>query len=172
MIQIKKASTNDCDLLISMGKTTFIEAHSNSATKDELAIYLNHSYHPDKVLEELQDNNNLFHIIYYSDTPAGFSKIIIGEENSNPLLTHITKLERIYILKEFYDKKLGLELLNYNINLSKQLNQKGMWLYVWVGNERAINFYTKIGFKIIGEYDFKLSETKSNPNHQMMLKYK
>lgn len=171
MVEIKKATESDIDLLITIGKKTFIEAHSNSATKEELNTYLNQSYHPDKVLNELQDVNNHFHLIYYNNEPAGFSKITIGDENQNPLLNQVTKLERIYIYKAFYSKKLGLELLNFNINLSKQLNQKGMWLYVWVGNERAINFYNKIGFEIIGEYDFKLSETKSNPNHIMLINY-
>lgn len=171
MVEIRKATTKDFEILIKLGKTTFIEAHHQSATKEELDNYLNSSYHPDNLAEQLKDANNLFHLIYFNNIPAGFSKIIIGEENSNPLLTHITKLERIYILKEFYDKKLGLALMQFNIEISKKLNQKGMWLYVWTENHRAVNFYKKLGFKIIGEYDFQLTETKSNPNHQMLFDY-
>ena len=171
MNRIIKATKNDVNLIIHIGKNTFIEAHQKSATEEELTAYLNKSYHPDNLLEELEDINNIFHIIYYNNQPAGFSKIIINNENPNPLLKRVTKLERIYIYKAFYGKKLGLELLNFNIDLSKKLKQKGMWLYVWVENHRAINFYKKMGFKIIGVYNFKLSETKSNPNHQMLLKY-
>ena len=46
-----------------------------------------------------------------------------------------------------------------------------MWLYVWTENHRAVNFYNNLGFKIVGEYDFKIFETHSNPNHQMLLSY-
>jgi ribosomal protein S18 acetylase RimI-like enzyme len=46
-----------------------------------------------------------------------------------------------------------------------------MWLFVWKENQRAIHFYKKAGFHIIGSYDFRLTETHSNPNHQMLLKY-
>ncbi len=46
-----------------------------------------------------------------------------------------------------------------------------MWLFVWKENQRAVNFYDKAGFKIIGNYEFKLSKTHSNPNYQMFLKY-
>ena len=81
-------------------------------------------------------------------------------------MENITKLERIYLLKEFY---LGAELFEYNVRLAKENNQKGMWLFVWVENERAVNFYKKNGFVIIGSHDFKISETHSNPNHQMFL---
>lgn len=86
-------------------------------------------------------------------------------------IENVTKLERLYLLKEFYSLKLGLELFNFNLELSKQNNQAGMWLFVWKENQRAVSFYKKTGFKIIGNYDFKLTETHSNPNHQMLLMY-
>lgn len=38
-------------------------------------------------------------------------------------------------------------------------------------NHRAVNFYLKTGFQITGSYDFKLSDTHSNPNHRMLLLY-
>jgi ribosomal protein S18 acetylase RimI-like enzyme len=163
MIQIRKATINDIKLLISIGKTTFMDAHLISGEEAELVAYLNKSYHPDKLSEELKDPSSLFHIVYYDAEPAGFSKIVI--DTDNPLFT---KLERIYIYKSFYDKKIGLKLLNFNIELSKKLNQKGMWLYVWTENHRAVNFYKKMSFEVIGQYDFKLTETKSNPNHKML----
>jgi ribosomal protein S18 acetylase RimI-like enzyme len=82
----------------------------------------------------------------------------------------IAKLERIYILKEFYDLKLGYNLFEFNRSLARENNQKGIWLFVWKGNERAIKFYKKNGFEVIGNFDYKISETHSNPNYQMFLK--
>jgi ribosomal protein S18 acetylase RimI-like enzyme len=167
MIRIKKATIANIPLIISIGKATFMEAHHSSADEKELTNYLNKSYHTSKVIEEVNDVNNLFHIVYYDNKPAGFSKIVIDLE-----FPYQTKLERIYVYKEFYDKKIGLKLLDFNIKLAKELNQKGMWLYVWVENHRAVNFYKKMEFEIIGEYDFKLTETKSNPNHRMLKTFK
>jgi ribosomal protein S18 acetylase RimI-like enzyme len=86
-------------------------------------------------------------------------------------IKNVTKLERLYVLKEFHHLKLGLELFNFNVELSKKNNQAGMWLFVWTENLKAINFYKKAGFNIVGKYNFKISETHSNPNHQMLLLY-
>jgi ribosomal protein S18 acetylase RimI-like enzyme len=86
-------------------------------------------------------------------------------------IKNLAKLERIYLLKEFYDLKLGSALFNFNVDLSKQNNQMGMWLFVWKQNLRAVNFYKKNRFAIIGSYNFKISETHSNPNYQMFLKF-
>ena len=84
---------------------------------------------------------------------------------------NITKLDRLYLLKEYYGKKLGAKLVDLIIELSKQNHQNGIWLAVWKENQKALNFYLKAGFKIVGEFNFKISETHSNPNHIMYLKY-
>lgn len=171
MIEIRKANLKDIDTIIKIGTQTFIEAHSESANERELTSYLEQAYDKKKLTEELSDTKNKFHLIYYNNEIAGFSKICLNTDCDSSTKSKLTKLERLYIYKIFYDKKLGLELLNFNINLSKQNHQKGMWLNVWINNHRAINFYHKLGFENIGVYYFKLTETKANPNHQMLLLY-
>jgi diamine N-acetyltransferase len=105
--------------------------------------------------EELSDAKNIYHIIYYVNNPAGYSKIIFDTSYPNSKIKNIAKLERLYLLKEFYNLKLGSALFHCNIDLSKRNHQIGMWLYVWKENERAVNFYKKNGFVIIGSHDFK-----------------
>ena len=109
--------------------------------------------------------------MYHDDEPAGYSKIIFNVPHYNIESSNVTKLDRIYLLEKFHGFGSGFELLNFNIELSVKNNQSGMWLFVWKENHRAVRFYEKTGFKIIGSYDFKISETHSNPNHQMFLKY-
>ena len=75
------------------------------------------------------------------------------------------------MLSDYHRLKLGLELFNFNVQLSKKHQQAGMWLFVWVENTKAIKFYNNFGFKIIGSHDFEISKTHSNPNHQMLLTY-
>ena len=149
----------------------FVESHSTSAPKEVLTHYLNQNFTVEKVKQELVDANNSFHIIYYNNVPAGFSKICFNSTHSNISLQKVTKLERLYLLKEYYGLKLGYQLFQFNVQLSKKHNETGMWLFVWVNNEKAINFYNKTGFKIIGKHDFSLNESHSNPNHQMLLTY-
>lgn len=171
MISIIQASVNDSNLLTNLGKTTFIEAHGRSASEDIISEYISKNFTNKAFEEELHDLNNVFHIIYFNQTAVGYSKIIFNTQQLNISTKNITKLERIYILEDYHGLKLGLELFKFNRNKSIKNNQNGMWLYVWTENHKAINFYKKAGFKIIGHYDFQITEKHSNPNHQMLLTY-
>lgn len=79
----------------------------------------------------------------------------------------LAKLDRIYIDEKYLDKKLGQMLFNFNLEIAKQRNQRGIWLYTWIKNDRAIRFYEKNGMGIIDERDFKISKSHSNPNYIM-----
>lgn len=173
MIKIVKANENDFRLLAETGKVTFIESHGASAPAEEINKYVNEKYDPGIFKEELRREENIFHIIYYDNDikPAGYSKIILNSAHPDIPVQNVTKMERLYLLKEFYDLKLGFKLFDFNLELSKKNGQKGMWLFVWKENRRAVSFYEKAGFKITGSHNFKLTETHSNPNHQMFLKY-
>lgn len=171
MIRIVKADISHAEVLVTIGKTTFLDAHGHSAPKKDIDAYTTKTYTLDAVTKELSQPQNIYHILYYKNTIAGYSKIIMNSPNENVLTPKITKLDRIYFLKEFYGLGLSKTLFDFNIELSKKQHQKGIWLAVWVDNLRAINFYTKTGFSIVGEYDFKISKTHTNPNHIMYLDY-
>jgi ribosomal protein S18 acetylase RimI-like enzyme len=78
-------------------------------------------------------------------------------------------MERLYFLAEFHGLGLAQQLFDFNLHIAKQANQAGIWLYVWKENHRAVAFYQKMGFEIVGEGLFKISETHYNPNHVMFL---
>jgi ribosomal protein S18 acetylase RimI-like enzyme len=171
MTSIIKATIEDADLLSKIGKQSFIESHGISAPVKDITNYVSSKFTKEVFERELEDSNNIFHIVFYNEKPIGYSKIIYNVSQENISIKNVTKLERLYVLKEFHHLKLGLELFNFNVELSKNQHQAGMWLFVWTENQKALNFYIKAGFKIVGKYDFKISETHSNPNHQMLLTY-
>lgn len=168
---IAKVSMEDFELLAHIGKQSFIESHGSSAGPEVIDTYVTATFNHDVVKKELSKPKNLYHIIYHDSQPAGYSKIIFNSPHATISIPNVTKLERLYLLKAFYSLHIGSELFWYNVALSKQYNQAGMWLFTWKENHRAIRFYLNAGFKVIGSYNFKLSETHANPNHQMFLQY-
>jgi ribosomal protein S18 acetylase RimI-like enzyme len=171
MITIKKANEEDCRTIAEIGKISVGDAHRASCSAEDMNAFLELNYNENSVREELKDAGNLYYLIEYNNVPAGFSKIVLNDQHPNIERSNVTKLDRIYLLKEFHGLKLGWELMNYNIQLAKQNSQSGIWLFTWIGNKKAIEFYTKLGFKIIGNHHFKVTETHYNENHHMFLDF-
>lgn len=171
MVEIFKGELKHSKTLTKIAKQSFLEAHGHSASKEDIENYVSKNFNQTIFKNELLNPYFIYHLISYKNEIVGYSKIVLNMENSNIQYKNVTKLERLYLLKDYYSLKLGAKLFDYNVNLSAKNNQKGIWLAVWVENYRAINFYTKSGFKIVGKYDFQISETHTNPNHIMYLQY-
>lgn len=171
MTSIVKANENDAYLLSEIATLTFIESHGSSAGSEDINRYMAENYNTDVLKEELGDSKNIYHLLYYDDEVAGYSKIVLNDPYTNSKIENITKMERLYLLKKFYNLNLGSVFFEFNIDLAKENNQAGVWLFVWKENQRAVRFYKKKGFIIIGSHEFKISKTHSNPNHQMFLRF-
>ena len=170
MFQIHKATLKDANVLSKLSVAAFLPAHGHSATKEVVDSYIKANFSQENFTKELSNLNFQYHLIYYKNELAGFSKVIFNAENKSISETNVTKMERLYLLEKFYNLGLGKELMAFNLNLAKQNKQAGVWVFVWTENRKAIAFYKKRGFKKVGEHDFILSETKTNPNHVLFLK--
>lgn len=169
MICIRKAKLKDAETLADLARQTFLESHGHSAKEATILRYLDQNYTVDVFLKELNNIDFQYHVLEYENKVIGFSKIVLNQPHPLIFNSNITKLDRIYILENYLNRKLGWKLFDFNLSIAKTNGQKGMWLYTWVENRRAIDFYQKNGFKIIGSHDFAIDETHSNPNHLMYL---
>ncbi len=148
-----------------------MESHGHCAKPEDVKAYVSKTYSNAVIQQELSDPGNIYHILFYDEKPVGYSKIVLNCSFEGSPVKNITKLERLYLLEEYYNLKLGVALFEFNKELSKKNKQMGIWLYTWIENKRAVNFYMKNGFSIIGSYNFKISDTHSNPNHQLFLAF-
>jgi ribosomal protein S18 acetylase RimI-like enzyme len=171
MISIDPATVADVGVLAPIGRETLLQSHGNSAPAAIMQAYVDDKFTEQALERELADVQNIFHIISHNGQPAGYSKIILSQSIAQVPQTNITKLERLYLLQAFYGLNLGRQLLDFNIRLAKEKGEAGMWLYVWKGNDRAIRFYQKAGFQIMGDGWFRLTDDHSNPNWQMFLPF-
>ncbi|UAM98608.1 GNAT family N-acetyltransferase [Polaribacter litorisediminis] len=170
MFKIIKATEKDAQLLSKISIESFLPAHGHSAPKVAIDNYMAINFSQENFITEVSDIHNHYYLLYQNDTIAGYSKIVFNQFHKNIGAKNSAYMSRIYLLKEFYGLGLGKVLFNFNMTLCKENKQSGIWLAVWIENQQAISFYKKIGFLKVGDYDFKISETHSNPNHIMFLK--
>lgn len=166
---IRRATEDDSKVIADIGRAAVEESHRDSCPVADMNYFLDTHYNEAAIKDELNDPANIYHLILYNGQTAGFSKIILNAAHARIPHNNVSKLDRIYLDKDFYDLKLGYRLLQHNIDLSKESGQHGMWLFTWVGNQRAVSFYKKNDFTVIGDHKFKVSDTHYNEHHQMWL---
>jgi ribosomal protein S18 acetylase RimI-like enzyme len=171
VLRFETPTVKDAELLSRLAVQTFRESHGTSAAEKDILEYETKRLNVDLFKEELSDARNVFRVAYLNTVPAAFSKIIFNFPNPKIKEQAVCKLEKLYVLREFYDQRIGQPLFDLNVKLAKQAAQTGMWLYVWTENKRALRFYEKQGFKNIANTLFKVSETHSNPNYWMYLEF-
>lgn len=136
--------------LASLAKASFLQAHGHSASKEDIDNYLADNFSEENFINELINPDNHYHLIYYDTVLAGYSKITFNTVSKCIPSKDVTYMSRLYLLKELYGLNLGKVLFDFNIEFSQKGNQKGIWLAVWIQNKRAVKFYTKMGFKLLG----------------------
>jgi len=170
-ITIRKATSLDTYSIVRVGTVAVELAHRASCSKEAMSQYMDAHYNYDAIKEELDTPANIYHLIFYGPEAVGFSKVILNMGHSNIPEPNVAKLDRIYIMPEYFDRQLGYKLLKHNMDLAIENKQAGLWLFTWTGNERAVNFYKRTGFKVVGEHMFKVTDDHYNPNYHMYLKH-
>ena len=170
-MEIQKATTENSETIWFIGLTSFLSSHGKSASKEFIDTFILEHYNPGTISKELSNPINNYFLLFQNSNPLGFSNLQLNNSHSYLSFKNVAKLDRIYFLEVTYGKGFGAELLKHNIEFSIKYKQKGIWLFTWVENDRAVKFYRKFGFKTIGKHNYKISKTHTNPNHIMYLEH-
>ncbi|MDP4094000.1 MAG: GNAT family N-acetyltransferase [Bacillota bacterium] len=157
-LTIKECTIDDLSVLRELSYNTYNDTFRHMNTPSNMDAYLQKAFDTDKLREELINSNSLFYFLYADGQLAGYLKL-----NEHVAQTDINdpqsiEVERIYVTKEFQGKGLGHILLNKAIETAGIRKKSYIWLGVWEKNEKAIQFYKRNGFYVVGNHSFYMGE--------------
>lgn len=155
-VEIKKVMLNDIEQLQKISRQTFSETFSAGNTEENMEMYLDKEFSLEKLSAELNDKNAEFYFATENNKVIGYLKLNFGQSQTELKDNKALEIERIYVLKEFYGKKVGQLLYDRAIQIARQKNADYIWLGVWEENLRAIRFYKKNGFVEFDKHIFRL----------------
>lgn len=158
MIEIRKVTITDLDQLQKIARMTFSESFASYNTEDNMRKYLDEEFSTAKLKTELNDRNVEYYFATEDNNVIGYLKINLGEAQTELQEDNAVEIERIYVLREFFGKKVGQILYDKAVEIARQKKADYIWLGVWEKNARAINFYKKNGLVEFDKHIFKLGE--------------
>ncbi|WP_459212099.1 GNAT family N-acetyltransferase [Aquimarina rhabdastrellae] len=156
--KLRKLTIDDVDQLQKIGIQTFSDTFSPMNTEENMKRYLDREFSLDKLKTELVDKNSEFYFVELENKVIGYLKVNLGRAQTEIQNENTLEIQRIYVLKDFYGKKIGQLMYEKAIAIAKQKKVDYVWLGVWEENHRAISFYKKNGFKAFDKHIFKLGD--------------
>lgn len=154
-ISFENAKLTDALRISILLKTVYIQTYAVDGITFEFSNFITKRFAPEHIEAIITKNPDQLIIAYYKGNPIGVAETVF--ESICPIRKKtIPELSKLYVLERFYGKGIGYGLL---AKAEKKLLQKGYSefnLEVYIPNERAISFYKRQGYKIIGEVDFPM----------------
>lgn len=115
-------------------------------------------------LEQQMDNGHHYLLLEEDGEYLGYLSYELNYKNSD-----LTKIHKIYILPSLQGKGLGRFFINAVKVIAMQNNNAGLSLNVNRYN-KAIEFYTRVGFEIVGSEDIDIGDGFLMEDYIMNLK--
>lgn len=157
-IAFRECVMDDLITLRELSNKTYNDTFGHINTPSSMNEYLERAYNIDKLRDELSNHNSIFYFLYADEELAGYIKLNEFEAQTDILDPKSLEIERIYLTKGFQGKGLGSILMNRAIDIAREHEKIYIWLGVWEKNDKAIQFYKKNGFYVIGEHSFFMGE--------------
>lgn len=158
MTQLHQCSVADVDELRAVSIETYTDTFGEFNSDENMRIYLEDAYNREKLTAELAETNSQFFFMKENNETVGYLKLNVGDAQTEYIGDNLLEVERIYVRTAFLRNGYGTKLIQTAEEIARDLGVKGMWLGVWEHNQRALNFYSKMGFRHISQHSFFMAD--------------
>lgn len=158
-VTIERASVADAALLARTAAGLFEQTFADANTPEDMAAYLAAAFAEDRQGRELADARNLIWLARDSTdgTTVGYAHLRLGSRSpALEIAGTSAETARLYADRAWHGRRVGAALMRTCIAAAREHHASVLWLGVWERNARAIAFYEKHGFEVIGEQTFML----------------
>lgn len=148
MLSVTKATAADIPLIRELTFNIWPQTYSSIISKEQIEYMLEMMYNPATLQKQIEEDGCTFIIVHDDAEPVAFASYVEAEPA-------IWKLNKIYILSSQQGKGTGRFIISYIADEIKAKGAKALQLQVNRDN-KAKDFYEKLGFKIIKIADFDI----------------
>jgi ribosomal protein S18 acetylase RimI-like enzyme len=159
---IRIAMAADAEMLTEFARRTFYDAFAPMNSPENIEAYMSQNFTLQKFLAQLADPRATFLIAEIEGTPAAFAKLYDGEVPGCVGGIAPVEIERFYVDRQFHGKGVAQTLMQACLDRARQSGHGTVYLGVWDNNHRAIAFYRKYGFDVVGSHAFQLGDETQN----------
>ena len=159
---IRRAGVTDAETLCALGAETFCDAFAHLYPPADLAAFLAEAYAIEPARAQLADPRYGAWLLETGGEAIGFAlagPCGLPHPDVGPTSG---ELKRVYLRKAWQGGGRGSRLLNVALNWLEAEGFTPLWIGVWSQNHGAQKLYGRLGFDKVGEYHFKVGQTRDH----------
>jgi GNAT superfamily N-acetyltransferase len=164
---IRRADVSDAESLSALSVATFSAAFAHLYPPSDLAAFLEESYAVERSRAQLADPRIATWLMEAQGEAVGYAMAGPCALPHQEVTPTCGELKRIYLLPDWQGGGRGSRLLATALNWLEAETRGALWIGVWSQNFGAQRLYGRMGFVKVGEYDFKVGETR---DHEFILR--
>ncbi len=160
-IQIRKPSRSEIPQLAELGNRLFQQTFDGLYSEADLQSFLDKVHSPAGVEYDWEHGCEFW--IAEVAVPSVEAVSWVGYCKAGPLKVpietddrRVLELRQIYIEREFQGRGIGDQFMRRFLELCKTRSIEVAYVSCWTENKRALAFYARYGFTVVGTYDFEI----------------
>ncbi|EDX83752.1 acetyltransferase, GNAT family [Synechococcus sp. PCC 7335] len=158
---VRRAKEKDVTALVRLSIDSFRNAFEPNNPKSDIDLYVEENFSFEQIYAQVLEPSNLFLLLFIepiqeqTSPPVGYTKLRMGPPESCVTGENPVEIERFYLDASAIGKGFGSMLMRACLAEAEARCYQTVWLGVWEYNYRAITFYKRWGFTIVGSHPFQ-----------------
>jgi diamine N-acetyltransferase len=153
---LRPVQAADAPTLAVLAERTFRDAFEARNSPENMDLHCTRNFGPEIQAREIADRGLVTTVAEEAGGLVGFTQVRLSKASDSVMAARPAELSRIYVSREWQGRGVAQDLMKSALSAVEKAGCDCLWLGVWEHNPKAIAFYRKFGFEIVGQQSFML----------------
>jgi diamine N-acetyltransferase len=158
VVTIRRAVAADAVSVAALAESSFRETFAADNSQVNIDLHCVQNFGPEIQKREIADPLWITLLAETDGSLAGFAQLRLAQTSGCVAGTQPAELHRIYVSGQWHGRGVARDLMREVIRAAAEEHSDCVWLGVWERNPRAIAFYRKHGFRVVGDHSFMVGQ--------------
>lgn len=156
MTTIRQADLNDVESLARLAESTFRDAFAPESDPADIDLHCARNFNADIQRREIRDPDCVTIVASLDGELIAFAQVRLNSPKQCVSAECPSELHRLYVSKKWHGRGIAHRVMSEVLAAAARRGSDCIWLGVWERNPKAIAFYRKYGFTVVGNHVFQV----------------
>lgn len=147
----------EVERLAALGSNLFVDTFGHLYSPENLRSFLDRVHSPAGVLSDLQ-SGSVYWIAEVDNEWIGYCKFGSVHVPIEETREKGVELKQLYVTRPYHGKQVASHMMKLFNNWARQQQAEVAFISCWSENARALAFYRRYGFEVVGRYHFMVGD--------------